>query len=537
MSLLKKNNDKYLENRIKELEGEIEKIKVTSKGDTSFNIKLLAEIEELDIFSYNSKNEKFEFLIPNSRLFVIQKIPDGLDDFTSIIHAEDISTFQSALGKLPEKPYITCHLRIYLENDGSKELHSIKLNLVSKNDGFYMIIEDISHLAKQKKELERSKEKVEESDKLKSLILSNISHQIRTPLNSITGFSELLAHADCDNAKRKEYIEIIKRQSKRILNLIDDISEIARIGTGNINITKIPCNLNLILNELYIGINQQRAEKRKEQVTISLKTPDKTGLEIYTDSGRLQQTISNILNYSLRYTKQGSIEFGYTFDEVSQKLDFFVTDTSDGLSKDEQKVIFNKFSVIENLDSTKFEDPVLGLTIARSIVKTLGGKIWVESEEGKGNSFFFNIPYEPVPEKHEELILEEIHLNQSYEWPNKVILIVDDEEVNAMFLDAVFHGTSAQVLFAKNGQQAVELCKNISKIDLILMDLKMPVMNGIKATQEIRKFNTRIPIIAQTALASEEDRQVCLQVGCNDAITKPIEVEELLYLVNKYISD
>jgi signal transduction histidine kinase len=545
MRLLKKKTKDISQDRILELENELDKLsaeidQLKNKQSTldSMPISLIAEIEEIDFLLYSTNSAKFQIL--GDKVFVIPKLPENLDELKSFFHTDDISIFESSIEKSKEKPIIEIQIRLVWEKDGNKEIIPVEVTVFrnpSDKSQLIISIKDISELARQRKELVKSREKIEESDKLKSSILYNISHQIRTPLNSITGFAELLANVDSDFKKRREYIEIIKQQSKRILGLIDDISEIVKLETGRVSLTKIPCNLKLILKEILIGLNQQRTSKQQEQVGIKLNLPDGNGLEIMTDSGRLQQTLINIINYCLRYTQKGFIEFGYTFDEQASKLTFFINDTSNGLSKEEQKVIFNKFSVIDIGENTKMEDSGLGLTIAKNIIKNMNGKIWVESEEGKGNSFYFTIPFEPVPSTEHVDIESEISNEVNYQWPNKLILIVDDEEVNAMFLDAVFQGTGVQVLFAKNGLEAVELCKNINGINLILMDLKMPVMNGLKATQEIRKFNTKLPIIAQTALASEEDQHQCQLVGCNASITKPIEVHELMVLVNKFLCD
>ncbi|MBN2486586.1 MAG: response regulator [Bacteroidales bacterium] len=545
MRILKKKSRHGSESRIRELESTIYKLqeeinqlkKSNTNGASVVPFPLFIEIEKIDFLIFNTATGSITSY--SDKLYVIPDIPLNINAFKALVHPDDALLIDVSVEKLKERPFIQQQARIISEKDGTKEMKPAEIVFfknISENDLVIISIKDISQLAKQRKELVKTRERVEESDKLKSSILLNISHQIRTPLNSITGFSELLANSEYDSAKRKEYIEIIKQQSRRILGLIDDISEIAKLENGNIELTKIPCNLKLILKELLIGLNQQRTIKQKEQVDIKLDIPDNPGLEIMTDSGRLQQAILNIINYSLRYTQKGYIQFGYRFDEQTLKITFFVIDTSNGLTKDEQKVIFNKFSVIDTTDG-KMEDPGLGLTISKNIIKSLGGKIWVESEEGKGNTFLFNIPFEPVPDNEHVDIENEIGHETTYQWPNKRILIVDDEEVNAMFLDAVLQGTSAQVIFAKNGNEAIELCKSISGIDLVLMDLKMPVMNGLKATQEIRKYNTKIPIIAQTALASEEDKHNCLKVGCNDIITKPIEVQELMLMINRYICD
>ncbi len=549
MRIRKKLSKNELEKRILELEDELERTK--KKKSTSYspessdpNIFLLSRFfktKKTDALLYNSSKDTFENILVQKELQTLKEIPNSLEEFQKCLSIDNADKLETVLSKLGiDKTYST-NAKYAFESQVNKESYPINLiiqPIPDEAEKYTFFISDFSLESKQQKELIRNREKIEESDKLKSIILSNISHHIRTPLNSVTGFAELIAGGNFDEEKRREYIDIIKRQSKRILTLIDDLSEISKLESGNINISRTPCSLNLILKELLLGIDHHRAEKRKEQVTISSNLPT-NGIDTLTDSGRLLQALTHILNYSLLYTIEGKIELGYKLIEDNQKLEFYIQDTSEGLTKEEQKIIFNKFTVIENIESTRLDDPGLGLTIAKSIIKALGGKIWVETEIGVGTKFIFTIPFEPVPtdNTHLDEDIEDIPRNFVYEWPNKVILIVDDEEVNAMFLDAVFHGTSAQIIFAKNGREAIELCKSINKIDLILMDLKMPVLNGLKATAEIRKFNPKIPIIAQTALAFKEDILNCENAGCNDTITKPIEVEKLLKLVNKYISD
>lgn len=549
MRIRKKLSKKELENRIIELEKQVENSRGQNSNPSSefaslsnLNLVMLFfKLKKIDAVLYNASKDNFENIIEQKELQILKKLPESLHEFISSLSLEKTDDLKVILNKLSDDKTFSIQTKYTIESKDAKESYSINLLILpipQDKEKYVFFITDFSAETKQQKELIKTREKIEESDKLKSIILSNISHHIRTPLNSVTGFAELLAGSNFEDEKRLEYIDIIKRQSKRILTLIDDLSEIAKLESGNINISKTPCSLNLILKELLIGINRHRAEKRKEQVEISSNLPSQS-VDALTDSGRLLQALTHILNYSLRYTNEGKIELGYSLIDDNQKLEFYIQDTSDGLTKEEQKFIFNKFTAIDNTESTRLDDPGLGLTIAKTIIQALGGKIWVESEPGNGTKFIFVIPFDPVQsdEAIKDLAAEEIPHDKIYEWPNKVILVVDDEEVNAMFLDAVFHGTSAQMIFAKNGQEAIDLCKSINKIDLILMDLKMPVLNGLKATQEIRKFNPKIPIIAQTALASEEDRLNCKIAGCNEAITKPIEVAELLELVNKYISD
>lgn len=535
-----------LESKVKDLEEQIQNLKNSSEiiktlkiDDISGAILSYAEVEELDFLILDQEKNKTSTLLPKDKSYVINDIFEDTC-FDTLILPEDLKIFQDALEDLKDLHNKKIQIRLSFGSESLKDIKPVEISLIridNQVSKILLAIKDISQVVKQRRDLIRSKEKIEESDKLKSTILTNISHYIRTPLNSVTGFAELLAASGTDPKQRKEYVDIIKIQSKRILGLIDDLSEIAKLEKGNVVISHNPCNLNLLLNELLLGINQQRSVNQQNLVEINLDIPKGKGLEIITDSGRLQQTINNLVNFSLKHTQKGQITIGYRLEEELQKIIFFVKDTSPGLSKEEQKTLFNKFTSMDNPEKNRYEDPGLGLTIARNIIKNLGGKIWVESEENTGNSFFFTMPFEPLKSDIEMDIDEEFPNNSNFQWPNKVILVVDDEDVNAIFIEAVLQETNVQVIFAKNGQEAIDLCKTINKIDLILMDLKMPVMNGLAATKEIRNFNPDIPIIAQTALASLEDKRESLNAGCNDIVTKPIEVQELLYKVNKYLGE
>ncbi len=397
-------------------------------------------------------------------------------------------------------------------------------------------IRDITKEIKQQRELQRNLEKAEDSDKIKTTFLLNISHTIRTPMNSILGFAELLSLTEPEPEKLDEYIHVIKRQSKSMLQLIDNVAEIAKYESGTMSITKTCMNTNVLINEVLHETDIIRSTHRREQVVIKTKPASKNGIEIYSDIGRIHQIFINLLNYSLRYTSEGKIEIGYCMPE-DNKIEFFVHNSGYLASKEDLIYLFDRYSQINTEDFDRYDDETgLGLTIAKSITHLLGGKMYAESDVETGSSFFFHIPYEASPDNQQESVEEETSLSAQFNWKGKVILIVEDEEVNGLFLEAVFHETGAQILYVKNGKQAVELCMSINKIDLILMDIRMPVMNGIKATKEIRKFNPTVPIIAQTALTLQEDKEQCRIAGCNDSIIKPIEVEELLSLVNKYLT-
>lgn len=466
----------------------------------------------------------------------------NLENLLSIIHPDDrmlldeILTFQRTT-----KKGISGQFRISPKSKEGKETRFFSINAdYSKNknnEGIILcVVHEITKEVKSIRDLQRSKEKSQESDNIKTIFLSNISHNIRTPMNSILGFAELMSISDPGPERRKEYIRLIKKQSKNLLQLIDDVSEIARYESGSMTITKTPCNPDLLLNEILRDCDNLKTSLQREQVTFELNYPKNDHIEIYTDTGRLHQIFLNLINFSLKNNIQGSIEIGYKLP-TENKIDFFIKNYFDEKVKEEQKQIFIQTNQLDLKNVSRYDEEIgLGITIAKGIIKLLGGKIWIESDDKDSLTINFNIPFETLSSETITEIEEEIDIKAKYRWNNKVILIVEDEEVNGLFLEAVFHDTGARTLYAKNGFQAVELCKTINKIDLILMDIRMPVMNGLKATQEIRKFNNNVPIIAQTALNLDEDRDQCILAGCNDAITKPIDIEELMYLLSKYLS-
>jgi CheY-like chemotaxis protein len=256
----------------------------------------------------------------------------------------------------------------------------------------------------------------------------------------------------------------------------------------------------------------------------------------YTDSGRITQILSDLLNTSLYFTDRGTIEIGY-YKADDTKLEFYVKDSGAGFTADEQKYIFDRLSQVQETIVRKFEGLGLSLTISKGLVKLMGGKIWLESEPGSGATYYFQIPYEELP--HHDMIeeVDEAPSLSQYSWKDRIILVVEDDEVNYKFLEALLHNTDARIIHADNGYQAIDLCKSINKIDLILMDLKLPDISGFEATVRIRKLNKDIPVIAQTALVLKDEKEKCLKAGCNDVITKPIEIEKLLSLINKYLNE
>ena len=398
------------------------------------------------------------------------------------------------------------------------------------------ITRDISEFKRIQKELIASKTKAEESDKLKSAFLANMSHEIRTPMNAIIGFSELLGARDLSRDQQMQYINLIQSSGNNLLRLIDDIIDIAKIEAGELSIRKTDCHIGQIMWELYYTYDEAFRASSINPVELRLTTPDSSSSdEIVSDPSRLKQVLSNLITNAIKFTDDGYIEIGYKYIKNNQ-VEFFVKDTGVGIPKDYLDIIFDRFRQIDNTLSRKHGGTGLGLTISKNMVKLLGGDIRVTSVENKGSEFRFTIPIGKkksvrIKKPEPAVIIAEEFPN----WENKVILIAEDEDTNFSFLQEALHRTNAYLLRAKTGNEAIELFKRNS-IDVILMDIKLPEKNGLLATKEIRRKSNTVPIIAQTAYAMEEDREKCIQAGCNDYITKPIKQAILISALSKYIT-
>lgn len=380
-------------------------------------------------------------------------------------------------------------------------------------------------------EIKTAKEKAEESDKLKSAFLANMSHEIRTPMNAILGFTTLIRNRVLTEEKRKDYLELVNSNCRQLLRIISDIIDIAKIEAGQISIFNKNFNLNKALHDLYMNFNSQ-LEAMKKPIQLSLKC----GLSneestIFSDKVRLEQILVNLLSNAIKFTDDGTIEFGYYIDRRSDII-FYVKDTGIGMTQKEQAVIFDRFRQISSSYNKIYGGTGLGLSISKGLTEKLGGKIWVESEIDVGSTFYFNIPYKPGLRTDK---MPQIEYSTNYNWKGKTILIAEDEEINFNLLETIVSPTKAKIIRAKNGIEAVEMCQNVKEIDIVLMDIKMPDMNGFDATKKIKLSRRTLPIIAQTAYAMSVDEDNCLRAGCDDYISKPLQIDDLLNKINKYL--
>ena len=380
-------------------------------------------------------------------------------------------------------------------------------------------------LIKQNEELVLAKEKAEESDKLKTAFLLNMSHEIKTPLNSIIGFSDMLNKPELSDEKRKSFTSIIINSSHQLESIVNNILTISVLETKQEKLNIKPVCINNIIVEL-LSVFEPRAFSHNISLFTKQRLSDKLS-NIYSDGTKVIQILTNLINNALKYTHQGNIEFGYDLKE--NEIEFFVKDTGIGIELNKQEKIFERFVQVETGLARKYGGNGLGLSISKGYVELLGGKIWLESELGKGSAFYFTIPYKPV---------QEVVKRQSVSLQNSsvtTILVAEDEEFNYLFLEALLIDMDFKLIHAKDGKEAVDLSKANKNINLVLMDIKMPIMDGYTATIQIKEFRPDLPIIAQSAYTLEQYNAKYNKNPFDDYISKPIIKDILKQKLLKYI--
>jgi PAS domain S-box-containing protein len=383
---------------------------------------------------------------------------------------------------------------------------------------------------KQAIELIKAKEKAEESDRLKSAFLTNMSHEIRTPMNGILGFTELLKEPNISSDDQRDFIQTIQISGARMLNTINSIVDMSKIESGLTGVDIKETNLNEKMEFTYKFFKSE-VEIKGLQFLFKNGLPSKEA-NIKTDNEKIYAILTNLVRNAIKFTYEGSIEFGY--EKKGEYLEFFVKDTGIGIPQKQQQLIFERFRQGSELHNRGYEGSGLGLSISKSYVEMLGGEIWLESEEMKGSTFYFTIPYNPVLEEYIEIISTVSSENKDVQLKNLKILIVEDDEISYSLLSRTLQKISKEVLHAITGVKAIEACRSNPDLDLVLMDIRMPQMNGLEATQQIRQFNKDVIIIAQTAYAFTGDSEKAIEAGCNDYISKPINKTLLYELIKKY---
>jgi len=380
-------------------------------------------------------------------------------------------------------------------------------------------------------ELYRAKEKAEESDRLKSAFLANMSHEIRTPMNGILGFSELLKNPELTGGEQQEYISIIEKSGARMLNIINNIVDISKIEAGLMKLAIGESNINDQMEYIY-SFFKPEVEAKGIKFAFRNTLPVKDSI-IYSDREKNFAILANLVKNAIKYTEEGAIEFGCC--KKGDFLEFYVKDTGIGIPIERQEAIFERFIQADIADKMARQGAGLGLSISKAYVEMLGGKIWVESIEGTGSTFYFTLPYATGQKNQKELPYYKAGVEPTPDVAGLKILIAEDDETSEILLDIITNTIGNTVLKARTGFESVETYRNNPDVDLILMDIQLPGLNGYEATRQIRQLSKDVVIIAQTAFGLPGDREIAIKAGCNDYVTKPIIRSELLSLIKMHV--
>ena len=493
-------------------------------------LKLACQSAELGIWDWNVKENVMIWDERMYELYGLEKDSSNktIDIWSNRIHPED-----------KDRALFECEeaLKGNLDfNTSFKVLHPDGIELYIKADGLVIrnfkgeairmigVNRDITEIKQNEIELIKSKEKAEESDRLKTSFLQNMSHEIRTPLNSIIGFSERITSPMITDEKRKFYSDIIVKSGFQLLSIVTDILTISSIDTGQEKLNEEKVCINTIVSETEEVFKRQVIGKNVKLV--ATKTQPDDMVDVLTDNTKLIQILNNLLANAVKFTSEGEIEFGYNLKD--DELEFFVKDSGIGIHRSKYEVIFDRFTQAEENIPFDYGGTGLGLSICKGFVELMGGSIWVESEFGKGSTFYFTIPFNPTVKPNKNIDDGTKHTN----WKSRklTILIAEDEFLNFLYLEELLKSYGFDVVHAANGKTAVEQCQNIA-FDLVLMDMKMPVLDGVSAARIIKKQNPNLPIVAQTAYAlAESEKHNDL---FDDIVVKPITIKYIEKMLSR----
>jgi PAS domain S-box-containing protein len=431
----------------------------------------------------------------------------------------------------------TCELKLETDDDIIK--YVLVNGIISNVDEKCLVILiDITKRKEAEYKLIKAKKKAEENERLKSSFLANMSHEIRTPMNGILGFTELLKNLNLNGEEQQSYIGIIKKSGARLLSIINDIINISKIESQQIEVSLSETNVNEQVEYIYHFFKLE-AEQKKLHISFNNELPSENAF-IRTDREKVYAVLTNLVKNAIKFTQTGSVELGYT--KKKGFFEFYVKDSGPGITEGQQEIIFGRF-MQGTKDLTRiYEGAGLGLSISKAYIEMLGGKIRVENNTDKkgdttGATFLFSIPALPLKESDYFIQDDKTEKTTKNETRNLNILVVEDDKISKMIITKMVEELSRKILKATTGVEAVELCRKNPDIDLVLMDINMPEMDGYEATQKIREFNKDVIIIAQTAYALIGDREKSIEAGCNDYISKPINKTDLKIMISNYFSE
>jgi len=537
-------SDNYYANDINQislfLEGFWEIIQNRRSKENLLKFRLGAERSEDIIFMTDSDgkiiyiNPAFTQIYGYTREEALGKTPRILK---SGILSEDV--YKSFWQSLIEKKVISGEI-INKTKEGRLITMRSSANPIIDHDGTMIGFLAIQHDVTQEKQTEQAliqaKEKAEESDRLKSAFLATMSHELRTPLNAVIGFSQVIDE-NTPWVDAFDMINRIRKSGEHLLSIIEEMFDVTMIESGQVSIKIEEFHISSFMENIHemLKIEQKEANKQNLEIIVQL-LPEDHDIHIKTDRFKLGQILMNLLKNALKFTQEGSIEYGYV-TEIQQNthfVKFFVKDTGIGISKKAQEIIFNIFRQADDSHTRRYGGTGIGLTVAKKLTELLGGRIWVDSKEGAGSTFYFTIPYFPkgiVPQP-EKIVFDSL---KNLTFPGKTILVAEDNDDSFELLEVLLTKLQVKPLWAKNGREALELCISNPGIDMVLMDIKMPDMTGYEATRLIKEVRPVLPVIAQTAYALYGDEEKSENAGCDDYITKPINRKRLLEILEKYL--
>ena len=547
---LKKANSEMRERnqQIEEINGDLQKINMELSlqketltreySDSELFYRMLIQSADDGISFYDRDwNLKFS----NNAFYSMIGIDQGAYfsmDTSVLIHPDDRDYEKNRIEALSSKGFYESELRL-MHKDG----HFVNLStrsVIVRNEkgeiiGALTISRDITTLKKVHEELIKANMEAEASNRLKSSFLANISHEIRTPLNSVVGFSNLLLSNDLTNEMKEEYIEHINHNSEKLLQIIGDIIDLSRLESSQIEITYEEASVNGIVNEI---VEEARKGIRRNEKSIVLNVKnllEEHGDLIFTDKVWLKRVLNHLMDNAVKFTLEGSIML--TYSKENESLVFRIRDTGIGINKENLVHIFEEFRQEIDGHHRPFEGLGVGLTLAKEVIERMGGKIFVQSEKGVGSEFSFSIPYRPAGggAKIRAKLANSEGLNQPLNWTGRKCLLVDDNKDVLLYLNRVLADTGIKTYTARSGMEAIDIVRKVPDLDVVLLDMQMPEMNGIEATAEIRKIRRDIPIIAQTAFIFEDDKDVILQAGCDACLIKPIRKDHLITILSNFI--
>jgi two-component system, sensor histidine kinase len=430
--------------------------------------------------------------------------------------------------------FLRAKVRVFLDLEENRtKLNFLIDELKLKNTQLTNEIEKGIQIAR---ELELAKAKADRANEYNSQLLVNMSHEIRTPVNSILGFADLITNPGVNDEDKKKYLQYIGSSSQNLLFLIDEILEHSRFEAGGISINITTVEIVSFCKELFASFQELNRISNKGSLAFSLDLDQEIEeCHLYTDSQRLRQILSNLLNNAFKYTINGAVKFGFKLKETD--IQFFIIDSGIGIPNENINEIFDRFKRVPGSQESLINGSGLGLFISKNLIELLGGHIWVRSEYGIGSEFWFSIPLKKA-ETGKRAIMEhsDTHLPDNIDWKSKTILIAEDEELNFLFLKECLRQTGVKIIWAKTGRESIEMASENPNIDLVLMDIRMPDIDGFQATKKIKSIRPHLPLIIQTACTLSDESKRSRKEGCDEFITKPINRVLLLTTISIYLN-